>query len=449
MREQRILLDPFNLLDILECSGRICADCHAYMSIKGHISKEKEEEYVQMLLGETWATVKACDENGGMSVLFSGIVTEGFIEVENNLKVLKVTLSSGSFLMDIKKHIRTFQNKDISYKSVLSVLMQPYANKGCIMEKGKGENIGGFLCQYQETDWQFARRLASRCHTVLYPNYIGNGVKFYFGMPHGRNWGEVNPTEYYLKQTDQIVYGIKARDIFDVGDSVLFQRHKLYVVSRYTEWRQGELLHTYELMQSQKEAQEIIYNDDLTGVSLKAAVTKVDGTDVMVSFLDDENKNACGSKSFSYATVYSSPDGTGWYCMPEIDDIVRIYFPSSHEDEAYALHSVHTKSTNSSERVNPDYKSFMNKQGKEILLKPDSILITNNDGMSLELSDDEGIFMTSDKKIVIQSQEAIEITSVKDRVDIVAPRQISLIQGDTQMVLSDKLTMRGAKIRLD
>ena len=322
-------------------------------------------------------------------------------------------------------------------------------NKGCIMGKGKGENIGGFLCQYQETDWQFARRLASRCHTVLYPNYIGNGVKFYFGMPCGRNRGEVNPTEYYLKQTDQIVYGIKVRDIFDVGDSVFFQGQKLYVVSRYTEWKQGELIHTYELMQSELEAPEIIHNDDLTGVSLKATVTKVDGTDVMVSFLDDENKSASGSRSFSYATVYSSPDGTGWYCMPEVDDIVRIYFPSNNENEAYAFHSVHTKSTDSNERVNPDYKSFMNKQGKEILLKPDSILITNNDGMSLELSDEEGISIISDKKIILQSQEAIEITSVNDRVDIVAPRQISMTQGDTQMVLADKLTMRGAKIRLD
>ena len=70
----------------------------------------------------------------------------------------------------------------------------------------------------------------------------------------------------------------------------------------------------------------------------------------------------------------------------------------NNENEAYAFHSVHTKSTDSNERVNPDYKSFMNKQGKEILLKPDSILITNNDGMSVELSDEEGISIISDKK---------------------------------------------------
>ena len=129
--------------------------------------------------------------------------------------------------------------------------------------------------------------------------------------------------------------------------------------------------------------------------------------------------------------------------------MVRIYFPSNDEEKAYALHSMHMESSDSNERVNPDYKSFMNKQGKEVLLKPDSILITNNSGMSIELSDEEGISIISDKKIVFESEEAIELTSVTDKIDIVAPRKISLVQGNTQMVLSDKFTMRGGKIRLD
>ena len=64
MKEQRIILEPFSLLDVLECRGEIGANCHGYMVIKGHISKESEKEYLQMLLREIWATVKVCDENG-------------------------------------------------------------------------------------------------------------------------------------------------------------------------------------------------------------------------------------------------------------------------------------------------------------------------------------------------------------------------------------------------
>lgn len=221
------------------------------------------------------------------------------------------------------------------------------------------------------------------------------------------------------------------------------------MISRNTELEHGELIHTYELMQNESGLSKKRCNNYLVGVSLKATVTSVKGTEVTVSVVDDENKNASGSKSFPYATVYSSPDGTGWYCMPETGDMVRIYFPSNDEEKAYALHSMHMESSDSNERVNPDYKSFMNKQGKEVLLKPDSILITNNSGMSIELSDEEGISIISDKKIVFESEEAIELTSVTDKIDIVAPRKISLVQGNTQMVLSDKFTMRGGKIRLD
>lgn len=449
MKEQRIILEPFSLLDVLECRGEIGANCHGYMVIKGHISKESEKEYLQMLLREIWATVKVCDENGNMGVLFSGIVTEGYIEVENDVRALKIKITTGSFGMDIKEHTRTFQNMGISYETVAISLMKSYSDGEIIVEKGKGQAVGRFLCQYQETDWQFLMRLASCCHTLLYPNYIGKGVKLYFGMPRGKKRGEINVTEYCLMQTEKKIYRIKARDIFDIGDSVFFCDRQLYVISRKTELEHQELVHTYELMQDEEKVSERFRNDNLTGVSLSATVTKVEGTNVMVSFWQDENKKACGSRWFPYATIYSSQDGTGWYCMPETGDEVRVYFPSCNEEEAYVLNSMHMESNDSGERVNPDHKSFMNKQGKEILLKPDSILITNNNGMSLELSDSDGISIISDKKISFRSEEAIEITSASDRVDIVAPRQIALIQGNTQMVLSENLTMRGAKIRLD
>ncbi len=448
MREQTIILEPFSLLDILECRGEICADCHGYMSVKGHINSEKEEEYIKILMEETWASVKVRDENGGEEILFSGIITEGTIEVENNLKTLTLTIRTGSVLMDINEHMRTFQSSKTSYEAVMSVLMGSYAGRVLLADRYAGKSIGRFLCQYQETDWQFILRLAGCSNTVLYPNYVQTGVKLFFGMPDGENRGEINPTEYYQKQMNT-VYGIKSRDIYNIGDSVLFLGRRLYVISRNTEFERGELIHTYELMQNESDSAKKSYNYNLAGVSLKATVTKVKGTEVTVSFLDDENKNASGSRWFSFATVYSSPDGTGWYCMPEIGDLVRIYFPSNNEEKAYALHSMHMASSNSNERINPDYKSFMNKQGKEILLKPDAILITNNSGMSIEISDEEGISIISDKKIVLQSEEAIEITSVTDKIDIVAPQQISLIQGNNQMVLSDKLTMRGGKIRLD
>ena len=405
MREQRIMVEPFELLDIICCDGKVGGNFHGYMKVRGHIRADKENEYIGLLLKETWATVKACDENGKITVLFSGIITEGGIEVENGLKILECTIKTGSFLMDLDEHTRTFQKKSTSFQKVLDILTSAYVSGGCIMRTGKEKQIQRFLCQYQETDWEFVRRLGSYCNSSLFPNYVGYGVKVYFGLPQGIYQGNVGSNEYEIQQSQEgVIYNVKLREIYNIGDTISFLNKICYIVSRETKLGGGELYHRYGISEKETSNQKPIYNNQLTGVSLLATVTSVDTTSVQVSIKEDENKAASGSKWFPFATVYSSLDGTGWYCMPEKKDQVRVYFPSNREDEAYVLHSMHMKSENPNERVHPEYKSFMNKQGKEILLKPDSILMTNNAGMSLEISDKEGISIVSDKAISIQSE---------------------------------------------
>lgn len=450
MKEQKITVEPFEMLDILQCNGKVCANCHGYMFICGHIKADREKEYLELLTKETWVSVKTFDENGGSKVLFSGIITEGSIDVDNGLKTLSITIKTGSFLMDLEEHTRTFQNGGTSYDKVMDILMTSYPSGSYLMAECQGKSIGRFLCQYRETDWKFAKRLGSYFGTSIYPNYIGTGVKVYCGLPYGKYQGNIESTEYSMNQSLKgISYCLRTREIYNIGDTVYFLGHNCHITSRETVYDSAELCHIYELTENGNAQLDAVYNDRLTGVSLMATVTGVKTTNVTVSIDEDENKASCGSKWFPYATVYSSADGTGWYCMPEEKDRVRVYFPSNRECEAYVIHSTHVDSTNIEERVNPDYKSFMNKQGKELLFKPDSILMTNNNGMSVELSDKEGIFIVSDKKVSIQSDQEIEITSLNERVDIAAREEISLKQGDTKLVLSDKLTMRGAKIRLN
>lgn len=450
MREQRINVAPFEFLNIIQCRGRVCANQHGYMIIKGHIGLSNEKEYLDLLTKETWVSVNVYDEDDKCTVLFAGMITEGTITAEGELLMLELTIKTGSFLMDLEEHMRTFQNSEITYDKVLDVLLGDYFSNGYrwgACPKGK---IGRFLCQYEETDWQFAKRLVSNCGVSVFPNYTSLGVKVYCGLPHGQYQGNLKPTEYNIRQAiEGISYIVDSREVYNIGDDVTFLGKKCYIISRETILKASELCHTYELVENAMPIQKVTYNEKLTGVSLIATVTGVEGSDVMVSIKEDQNKAFCGSRLFPYATVYSSVDGTGWYCMPEEKDVVRVYFPSNREDEAYVMHSVHMDSTNVEERVNPDYKSFMNRQGKELLFKPDSILMTNNNGMSIELSDKEGISIISDKKITIQSDQEIELTSLNERVDIIATEEIALRQGDTEMILSDKLTMRGAKIRLD
>lgn len=150
-------------------------------------------------------------------------------------------------------------------------------------------------------------------------------------------------------------------------------------------------------------------------------------------------------KWFQYATVYSSPDGTGWYCMPEKGDSVRLYIPDK-EENSFILSAVH-KETDTA-RQNSDYKSFKTKYGKEVLFTPDAILMTNNQGMMVEMNDSEGIMITSDKDIVIDAKDNLTIASNNASLLIAANNILQVKQGGTSMTLSGDISFTGGEFRI-
>jgi len=91
----------------------------------------------------------------------------------------------------------------------------------------------------------------------------------------------------------------------------------------------------------------------------------------------------------------------------------------------------------------------MNKQRKEILFTPETLILTNNAGMSIELSDQEGIKIISDKAIKIQSDSSVDITSTSSTLSVTAPKRLTFTQAGTQMDMQDKLLFKGAQVRLD
>lgn len=60
-----------------------------------------------------------------------------------------------------------------------------------------------------------------------------------------------------------------------------------------------------------------------------------------------------GKRWFAYSTPYSSPDGTGWYFMPEPGEEIRLHFPTQEEDAAYVVSSTHITHGN---RSDPEVK---------------------------------------------------------------------------------------------
>mgnify|MGYP002512963119 FL=1 len=189
-----------------------------------------------------------------------------------------------------------------------------------------------------------------------------------------------------------------------------------------------------------------IYQNELVGLSLMGRVNAIEKEQVQICLDNDENRQS-GNCWFAFSTVYSSPDGTGWYCMPEKGDAVRLYFPTEKEENAFVSSAFH-ENTGAGLRTKPEIKRWRNKEGKEICLTPEKILITNNCGMSVELSEQRGIKVKSNASVNIEASENIYISSSGASLEFAAANKIVFQQGNSTMELSDGIKLAGSTVKI-
>lgn len=485
MRDIKIATSLVKLINVLECRIDKKINCHGSAVITGHIKSNKEEELVRKLYGETtWGNLTIMDENGKEEEIFSGIVKSAEIEYVGGLKKVTICLVGNTLLLDCKKRTRTFQDQSMTYDEVLTSAEKE--NDGIhIMRTGGGEEIKDIIVQYRETNWEFIKRMASRHNSFAMPYYKGQGVRYYIGLDtYARaekiqilEYRMVNNLEEYLYkkrnkvenivEQDAITYQVKSRDFVELGAGVEVQGRVLYVYQSHAELTGGELIHTYQLRSPGGFQQVVEYNTRLIGASLEGYILETKADQVKVCITVDGSQDKETAKWFSYSTVYSSPDGSGWYCMPEENDRVRLYFPSEKEEEGYIISSIHVGGGVSADdsdgsgngslggsgdktapRTNPDNKSIMNKYNKQLELTPTSITMTNNKGMSICLDDNEGISIISDKDVIIKAKENMSLISLTDSMSMEAKESIKMVQGDAKITVKEEITVEGALMKI-
>lgn len=466
MRDHNIKIEPFEIINLISMAGEQEVNNHGTVTFSGIIANDKVSEYLSKGFGSTWVKIYALTDDEVEHLWFNGIITSLEIDVTNDLHVLNVTARTGSFLMDSMLHTRSYQLPSITYGDILASYTNDYPEGNFIMKEGIGEAINNLVLQYRETDWQFTKRLASHFSTVVIPDSKVGGVKYYFGVKSSppvstidsRTYKvQINLEEFQYKinrdvditENDVLYHLLRHRDIYSLGEQITLNGKGLYISRITTEFEGYELWHTYYLkpLAGFKVPRE--YNLCAIGASFYGSVLAIERDQVMVSLSSDENASNAGRRWFPYSTVYSSPDGTGWYAMPEIGDDIRLYIPDEDEGCSYVISSTHLESSDSTERANPDFKSIMNKHHKEVLFTPDALVFTNNAGMSIQLLDEDGIRIISDKAITIESEEAIQVVSAKNNISVFAPDEILFKQDDTITYIRENISFAGAQVHME
>jgi hypothetical protein len=453
-------------IDELKITGKI--NEHAKLNISAVLLQNNINEHTKEIT--SFSTIKVILSDGNNSSdLFNGVVAA--FEVKSLLQVGYITIEalSNSYLLDIKNKNRSFQNKSITYEKLGRMVIKDYSS-GLIKVTDSSicsKETGRLYVQYNETDWQFLKRLASNFNEGLVPAIKYEGIRVFFGLEKVVNRGiidedvvnfsvlkDLNKYNYMaqnhkegLSEEDFVFYQIQCKRIMDIGDIVSFKNKTLYVSSFEIIVENAVVKYKYNLVGNTGLSQKKIYNDKLAGTSLSGEVISVSKHDVMVKLSIDEKQSKDDAYWFPYSTVFSTKSDAGWYFMPEVGDGVRVYFSDNKEENAVAINAIPIEP----EQKDPNIRYISTKYGKEIKLTPDGIYITGIKGqVYISLSDNEGIQISSDNNIAIVSKQDIVISSQK-KVDIFAEKiNISGPAGSKNNIkIGDDVQIKGKLVKVN
>ncbi len=447
---------------ILACEIQSHIGEHSTLKLRGLVENEEEFLYgvsdgqdIEIIIGT--------------KILFSGIVTGVSITESGQMKTACVEGKSRSWLMDRTKHSRSFQNAHITFQALTQKILKDYTGSSLIYTGGSQE-IGNLIIQYEETDWDFLRRVLSLAGLALTPDSQKAGLKLFAGVPKFPETAlpytvlEMDKdmdSYYYLKANKREVhaadftqYIISSEQLIGIFDTAAVQGQPLAVYAYQYSFEQQEMIGTYCLQSAKGLVVQASYPMHLIGAALMAKVVRVSKNKIQAAMEIDGAHIERAVHWFPYSTLSASPDGSGWYCMPEIGDDVRIYFPSKQEAEAIALSAVsnYDAPQGGSDRMqDPNNRYFRTKYGQELALNADSVKLSCNE-------DKSSITILTDGTISIQAQESVNVQA-KEKITLHAENALSIRvkdqflmqsnQGGLVLSEGNKIIIRGTEVKFD
>lgn len=428
---------------------------HGEVKAKAMIPEEVQETYLGEFYIGKGITILLRGEN-----VFSGIITELTICNEGGLCYADLTALTYTCLSDLEKKKRSWQDQNRSYADLISDVVLAYDCTSFIGELPEITPIGDPIIQYQETDWEFLKRMASRFHVPLLAFGRDPKFKFYFGFskPPQRelisNHYKVKKEGLDFREQGLVNYEVITDQYYDLGDCVTFQGKTMYLSKSVFEYKQAVIQNTCTLSFADGCYIPRIPNTKLAGCSLFGRVLATARDCIKLHLEIDQTQDTDTAFWFPYATMYASQQETGWYCMPETGDTVRLYFPEQEEREGMAINSIKPHDPEAAMEglgaghpmSNPDVKYIRTTYGKEIKFRTDGMDIIAKDGtVFMTLNDDGTMYLNSNGKISMTAVNQIEMKAPV--INFEALNSIQMKGKSSSILLDQEIAMKGNEIK--
>lgn len=439
---------PINRIIALKIKNSINDYGSAY--IEGEVELSEGNAFVSKLTSGTIIKITTT-ASGQHSMLFMGVVANAGVVTEADYSLLKMNLRAMAHGLNMRKENRSFQNTGETYSSVIEKALNGEATlKMNVSDKA----IGTLIVRYNETAWEFTRRMASAFNAPLSANVDTEKPELTVGVPEGKETYSISDAKLGFSSESQTSYGgtvITSAQYVYLGDKINLKGNIQKVQQYESTFESGILWTSIGVMSKQVESkvssgqndspiQRQITNTQASGKMFTGEVKAVRKDEVQVHLTTIDNEyDGGGNHWFKYSTAYSSSDGSGFYCMPAVGDTVRVFFPSGSEGEAFAASSV-----NVSPLDNPLHKKWRSPAGKEILFTPEGLLIScKDDKIFIDLTDEEGIKICSEKDITINALNNLTVYA-KDTLKMQAENKVLLSSGESYIDMSKELIEMGA-----
>ena len=419
--------------------------------IEGEIDSEKGNAYVQRLTSDTIVKITTTAD-GQPPILFMGVVAGSSVSQETDYTLLKLQLFATAHKLNYKKKNQSFQNAADTYTQVITKALDGMAD---LQMNVSDKAIGSLIMRYNETSWEFAQRMASTFGAPISANVNTEKPLLTVGMPKTGKTYNVSDAKLGFSSESQTSYGgtvVTSAQYVYLGDKICVG-NKTETVQEYESSLDYGILTTKICLMSKDNENKIasrtndspvqrpITNVAASGKMFTGVVQAVQKDKVQVHLTSiDAEYDAGGTHWFPYSTAYSSSDGSGFYCMPAVGDTVRVFFPSDNEEDAFAASSV-----NVSPLDDPLHKKWRSPAGKEILFTPEGLLIScKDDKIFIDLTDEEGVKICSEKDITINAQNNLTLYA-KKVLKMQAENKVLLSSGESYIDMSKDLIEMGAK----
>ena len=392
---------------------------HAVLRLEGYINGNAQ--YITDNLYDSKIKIWI-EEKKNKRVLFCGY----FIKVEEcsvgKTKRVKIQAASGSYKLDQCIESKSFQNTESTYADIVIQTVENAGGK-VICTEGINKKISKPVIQYNETAWEFAKRMASQTGAYLFPDIETGGINLWFGMREGTVAVKFSETEYVenmyresATNTMKNYYEIESKEFYEIGDKAKIRGLELHIWEVSASFERGELNFKYILKKN--DSISTIYQNQFIGLGLQGTVVETRKEQIKVA-LDIDGGKTTGD----YFYDWYPETGNALYAMPEIGTRVLLYFNSKDEREGFVLHSL---PDSVQQDINYKNRYFNTKEGNNVHLYKDSVDFSCQGNHNLDLADNF-ISAGSSGTVSISAQGSVKLSA--RRIVLSTPDELNICQG--------------------